>query len=783
MKRGFRQWMIQTGRTVVAAGLCAVIFLTAGCGSGDFSEKTGERPTASGSGTMGRYMETVCGMPEEINRNGGVSWLEDGSLAVISFGEGLYRSADEGQTWQKEETEWFPMLENVYCLSAVMGPDGTVAASCSGGMPEAVRAVYGKPVEEDWEGNYCVFAMPDGTVKIVDFGFSQEDGSCIQSFVFKEDGRLFAGDMTGRIYEIDAEKETLKELFVTDRAGGYMDFSQDTLMVVGHNRLYLYDLQEEVLLSQDVVADAFIQQVLKGGTVSYTSGGFPLAVAGSSEEDVVYIACMDGVYRHVLGGSVMEQVIDGALSTFGDAFSSIYRMKVLENQEFLVAFQPSAGLIRYTFDETIPSMPDQEIRIYSLEENDSVRRAMTVYRKAHIDTYVRYEVGLQEEDGITAEDALKKLNAQILSGDGPDVLILDGLPMDAYMEKGMLQDIRPLLDEMAGEDTLFANIVDGFTDAEGAVRAMPMCIQVPLLAGGQNMIRELEDLESIAEKEEELRDTHPQGGIFGIYDPEVLLRLFGMVSSPAWLTEDGKLDEQAVTDFLSLTKRIYDAEMSGAIPEQVEEQEKLAEEYASYGMDAVQEKLGVCNNVLEIPRGGSMLAVGYVESIQLCLNNVTSALRADESLDYRVFQGQVQNVFLPKTMVGISSRSEHPAEAEEFVRLMFGKDTQEDIYEGFPVNRAAYEAHFDVFEENADNGSMSLQMLDGAEQEFRLWWPDQEERRKFTECVEALETPVLTSSYLCEMVYETGVKVLEGEMSAEHGAKEIVKKASVYLSE
>ena len=56
---------------------------------------------------MGRYMETFYPMPEEINRNGGVNWLDDGSLAVISFGEGLYRSADGGQTWKQEETEWF----------------------------------------------------------------------------------------------------------------------------------------------------------------------------------------------------------------------------------------------------------------------------------------------------------------------------------------------------------------------------------------------------------------------------------------------------------------------------------------------------------------------------------------------------------------------------------------------------------------------------------------------------------------------------------------------------
>ena len=45
--------------------------------------------------------------------------------------------------------------------------------------------------------------------------------------------------------------------------------------------------------------------------------------------------------------------------------------------------------------------------------------------------YVRYEVGMDGEDGVTKEDAIRKLNTRILAGDGPDVIILDGLPVDS----------------------------------------------------------------------------------------------------------------------------------------------------------------------------------------------------------------------------------------------------------------------------------------------------------------------------------------------------------------
>lgn len=767
--------------------MCAMLLMISGCGNRQGSagnEQEQERGSLiSSAGDLGRYMETFYEMPEDINRNGGVNWLEDGSLTVISFGEGLYRSEDGGQTWTKEEADWFPMIQDVYCLAAVMGPDGTVAASCVGEMPKAAKKVCGKDAEENWEGNYCVFVLPDGTVKIVDFGFRQEEGNRISSFIFKEDGRLFAGDIQGKIYEIDIEKEKLRELFVIEREAGYMDFSGETLMVVGYDRLYLYDLQKEVLLAQDETVDTYIRQMLSDGTVAYTSGGYPLAVLGSEEKDVIYIAGREGMYRHVLGGSVMEQVIDGALSTFGDSFACIYRVKVLENQEFLAVFQPSVGLVHYQFDATVPSMPDQEIRIYSLEENESVRQAVTVYKKEHTDIYVRYETGLSKDGNITTEDAVKRLNTQVLTGDGPDVLILDGLPVDTYIEKGMLRDIAPVLDDLEGADALFTNIVDGFRDEEGAVYTVPMCIRVPLLAGDQELVAEMEDLESIADQAERWRSGHPAGGIFGIYDPESMLRLFGQVSSQAWTDEDGQMQEAEVETFLNLVKRIYDAEMSGAVPEQVENLKKEAEEMASYGIDNMGEQMKVCNNVLEIPRRYAAAAGGYVESIQLCLDNVTSVLRAEEGLDYRIFNGQVEAPFLPEAMVGISSKTAYPEKAEEFVRLMFRRDTQENIYAGFPLNRAAYEAHFDIFEENDGNGSMMLSMDDGTERELCLYWPDQTERQKFTEYVETLKTPVLSETYLCSLVYETGVKVLEGERSAEEGAAEIIKRASVYLAE
>ena len=80
------------------AFFCGVMVFLTGCAGRLQSSGSGPERTDSGSAAMGRYMETFYELPEEINRNGGMCWLSDESLALVSFGEGLYRSADEGQT-------------------------------------------------------------------------------------------------------------------------------------------------------------------------------------------------------------------------------------------------------------------------------------------------------------------------------------------------------------------------------------------------------------------------------------------------------------------------------------------------------------------------------------------------------------------------------------------------------------------------------------------------------------------------------------------------------------
>ena len=77
-------------------------------------------------------------------------------------------------------------------------------------------------------------------------------------------------------------------------------------------------------------------------------------------------------------------------------------------------------------------------------------------------------------------------------------------------------------------------------------------------------------------------------------------------------------------------------------------------------------------------------------------------------MHYKSFPGQEKNVFVPKTMVGLNVRSEQRADAEAFIRMMFSGEAQENMYDGFPVNREAFAGWFAMLQGGDSNGSMLL---------------------------------------------------------------------------
>ena len=72
--------------------------------------------------------------------------------------------------------------------------------------------------------------------------------------------------------------------------------------------------------------------------------------------------------------------------------------------------------------------------VYTLDENPSLKQVISRYEEQHPEKPVNMVVGIPEGSDISADDAIRSLNAMMAAGDVPDVLVLDGLPIDRMVD-------------------------------------------------------------------------------------------------------------------------------------------------------------------------------------------------------------------------------------------------------------------------------------------------------------------------------------------------------------
>ena len=183
------------------------------------------------------------------------------------------------------------------------------------------------------------------------------------------------------------------------------------MVILTSRTVELYDLEAQSLADKDEVLQSFIMEEA-GGEIGSNSDSHYI-VMSSGEEDTIYFAMEKGLYRHVAGGTVVEQVADGNLNSLGDPQMSLKGMVALTDDEFLVLYN-GPKLCHYTYDPTVPAVPEEQLSIYSLEDDYTIRQAISLYQKKNPGVYIRYEVGMTGDDGVTREDAIKNLNTKII---------------------------------------------------------------------------------------------------------------------------------------------------------------------------------------------------------------------------------------------------------------------------------------------------------------------------------------------------------------------------------
>ena len=802
--------MKKTAVSKTLALFLSAALLFAGCGkTGGEQESVGDM-AGGGDKTMGRYVEEEIGRPEEMERNGGIVRLADGTLQIFDFNQGPFVSQDEGKTWTKKYDDWSGMVGEGYFMNAAAAKDGSLflvystydAVSSEEGEEASQEEVSDaerseqpdtEPTEtEDTEVQveesdmftidcHYMFVSPEGETREIMLPFDMDNYELITNCWYTPDGRLLASQ-GGAIYEINQEDGSLTVLFETDGDADTACFSDTQMVAFTNTKAYRFDLVKGELMEQDEELDKFISGLTNNGEkgVYWTSGNYSFLVA-MDKDNTLYLACQDGLYQCTAGESP-KQLLQGTLCSMGDPSNGKYGMLVEDGPVFLVLF--SSGLSRFTYDETMPATPDKELKVYSLKKDQTLQQAVSAYQKAHQDVFVKYEVGMSGENGLTAEDAIKALNTEIMAGNGPDVIMLDGLPIESYLAKGMLADLSENLKAVEEKEEFFDNITRVYEE-DGTIYAIPTRFRIPLLMGNEEFVSNIQDLSSLSAVMEEMREKNPEGSILSAYTPEILLKMLAIASEPTWSKEDGNLQEETVKEFLTQAKKIYDNEISGISDSEKEEFLNSVRGSDDSSGTAEETALDISWSILNfLTKSQAQLAIGASQQVSLDFTNVISVPRVKPEVVYKPLSLQAENVFQAESIVGVSAKAAEPEMAREFVEMLLSYNVMSMQQEPYPVNAASSDSLFDTdMEGDGAFGSMGISKDDGSVATLDLYWPNEEEQKGLEQMVRSLKTPYLPGSPIEQAVLEAGVSVLEGNMSVDEGVAQIKQKIQLYLSE
>ena len=782
-----------------------VASMMAGCGSFAGTDKAGAEKgdaaqnTESGEKSMGRYLERELAGPEGVRNVYMKFYLErqdDGKIALADRNMGVYVSADSGESFEEAECLWKELTENNYVSDVAISPDGAAAVMCSPNVDdnditeETAEENAGENADESSEEftgvvperNYYYIGR-EGAVTALSYPGGEDE--FLTGFRFDTEGRLYGFGTDSRVYRFDTETGEAKELFTVEGLVNSACFTKQYMAVVTtRNEILLYDLEEEVLAQEDAVLRDFLKENLGDEYGSY-DGECPVIVTQGEQKDVLYLAFRGGLYRHVIGGTVMEQVIDGDITAFGDPSAGLQDMVMLPDNEFIVAYS-GGKLCKYTYDPNVPTVPEHQIDVYSLAENYSMRQAVSLFQKEHPDVYVHYEIGMNGGDSVTREDAVRNLNTKIMAGEGPDILLLDGLPRTSYEEKGMLADVSGIIGSMSGEEELFPNIVEA-CKKDGKLYVLPLRIQIPMAVGRKEDVVKITDLESLADTVEEIREENSEGAILGLKSPGQLLTVLSLTSSAAWTDESGEIDEAALTEFLGTAKRIWQAEVSGVDAEWLESEDI----YYSDNLSGESNDTAASTRALNVAMEEQKLGIGKVYRIDFDYDTITSITENDGDLDYRFWNGQVEKGFIPHGLAGLVANSAEDELAVEFYRFLFGRTLQDmDLAGGLPVNMASFDSFAenphpdpDGFMENSFAGGIVLSGDDGRLFTLDIFWPSAEKFQALKEMVGSATVMSAGDAAIEEVVLEVGQKMLNDDLTPEAAVQEIVKRSAIYLAE
>ncbi len=627
-----------------------------------------------------------------------------------------------------------------------------------------------------------IYRMPDGKLVIIDlqgeFLVSEDNGN-----VWENSSRQWIQDKAADCYLMDVkiDEKGVIGIIYAEKGREESDVESGNQSSLQCALLFPDESVVSVEFSEDEAGES-IDRFWISDTGRYFVSTMEGDIYEVKEDGVIYLAGKKGLHRHVMGGAAMEQIIDGKLSCLGNPQYGVVGMLLLNTGEFL-ALSDRGKLINFTYDPNKEAVPQERLKIYSLEKNNDMYTAVSYYQIQNPDVFVEYEIGMEEGSAVTKEDAIKKLNTQIMAGEGPDILMLDGLPIDSYVEKGMLCELNNVVDTI--ENDVFRNLIYAFAK-EDRIYAVPGQIGFPVMMGKKEDVSQMTNLMAMADGIERMRGEMPEKDLIGLSSEKAVMKLCSIISAQEWKKNYGEIDRKAIEKFLTQAKRIYDAQMNGLGEESVVRLRRSDEYHVQYRGENWMYDLINYTFYMDYAAGyyHTYAGVSFSPNSYIELASVSKTTGFEDTA-LMPMTGEKGCVFIPETILGINAAAQRKELAEDFIKMFLGKENQSSL-SGYAVNKEAFAETLKARGKDLDENEeykVCVVYEDGTELALDIIPPDDGDIAAVMGWMESAEIPYIENVVFEECVFEEGSGFILGERGIEETLDAVEGRLAIYISE
>ena len=582
-------------------------------------------------------------------------------------------------------------------------------------------------------------------------------------YKYSSDGKFYVvEDQTIRLYE-DTQPSTINIV----EGESYLDSAlcgQDFYLLVedetGTKQIRKYDLSKQIW--ENMENEELVQALKK------TTGYGCLAADPSAEmlytegKGIVKYSVEKDETTHAINVEVLNSCID----TINEPITGL----AVQGENIVVCTAGKSGnesnLYFLQKEQTKKTEKDKTdagkntvLKIYSLKENSMIRSSLAFFRREHTDISINYTVGYTGEDGYSVSDAIRKLNTEIMADEGPDIIVLDNLPVEEYISKGVLEPVTDIVNEKKNE--IFFNMIEGY-NKESEIFCVPTTFRIPVIIGNSEVVS--------AESSNAVIDQMEQQESPVLTQQDFPYAAMYMFATSDMVEKDG-MNEEKLTAYYNDLLRLK--EMGNVTDKIVGE--------SDYSMNQTVDifPYGESDVPSDIYFGEAKAGVGQIAYADSYIKLNSARKQADIQFDYLNKSGG--NYYIPTEVLGINSRSSSKDAAKEFLSLYLTEEVQNTNTMGFSINRNSMRNSAAVTDSPQYYSTIYKNLEDTSG--LDLYTLSTDEFNELLQFVESADTPVQVDAVVTETVMEQADKILYEGLDVQTAVQTVCDKINLYLKE